>query len=223
MIRNFEVRGLRGADFEADNGLPTATRNAMTLAKTPKEKKDEYTEGEVQCAFCNDLFPVDDSLELRCSHDYCSDCVKQMMLGASEQESNYRLRCCDHAIPLDKASSVLNETEVEAYQDAEVEYASKDRVYCSNPRCGKFVPHTAYDEGGDGGLCTKCNQITCVKCKAKSHDGECSEDNSMQETLALLKKKGGQRCPNCKTAIEKTHGCNHMTLVMPFLPQRVHN
>lgn len=57
---------------------------------------------------------------------------------------------------------------------------------------------------GDGVVaCPKCGTDYCIECGNFKHEGLCPPP---AETLKWLDKKT-KRCPKCKTAIEKNHGC----------------
>ena len=53
---------------------------------------------------------------------------------------------------------------------------------------------------------------TCSFCKGASHNGlECPKDEATKTVLAVARQAGWTRCYQCRTMIELTHGCYHMT------------
>lgn len=61
--------------------------------------------------------------------------------------------------------------------------------------------------------CPKCSAAICLQCVHLAHedDHECSRDDDMspelEEALAALRTK---RCPKCRAAVRKSHGCSQM-------------
>lgn len=73
---------------------------------------------------------------------------------------------------------------------------------CANPDCRGFVDDTW--------ICNLCEQTTCRKCfelEQKDESHTCLPENI--ETANLLR-KDSKPCPNCKTLIFKTEGCDQM-------------
>jgi hypothetical protein len=87
-------------------------------------------------------------------------------------------------------------------------------AYCPTPDCPQI-----YRLGPAGTVrqCSECLAHVCTFCKIEWHEGlSCSEiqeyhDPETRENVGLMKKLGIKPCPKCKTLLEKTMGCNHMT------------
>lgn len=116
--------------------------------------------------------------------------------------------CCKRILPLNLVSTQLGAAFVKQYQLFELELLTPNPLYCSNRKCGAFVPPQKIH--GDVGVCT-CRVRTCRHCRAREHPGSlCVEDEETQKVEAMGKKKGWKHCPNCGHLIEKTAGCLHM-------------
>lgn len=163
-----------------------------------------------ECVACSNLFPHDRTIQLPCKHFYCVACSKQLFKNAIKDQEAYPPRCCRQNIPPAIVQPHMSKKEQQAFNDAVIEWNTSNRVYCSNKRCGKFVPPGSYDMEGSRAGCQKCGTRTCVHCKGNAHAGECSEDPAMKQTLALAKKQGWQQCSNCSSVVELTIGCYHM-------------
>jgi ariadne-1 len=65
---------------------------------------------------------------------------------------------------------------------------------------------------GSGVVVCQCLKQYCLKCGNFSHPG--SVCPPPKKTVVWLEKHSKQ-CPNCKEAIQKRSGCNHMTCAPP--------
>jgi hypothetical protein len=146
----------------------------------------------------------------QCGHEFCLDCTRQMFLGAIKDEELYPPRCCGNVVPPGVAMRVLNYKELRSFSERALEWTSKDRVYCADPTCSKFIPPFAIDN--DHGTCHECHQQTHLPCRSLIHTGvDCPLDETLPIVLRIGEAEGWKRCPNCRTMIELQRGCNHMT------------
>jgi hypothetical protein len=58
--------------------------------------------------------------------------------------------------------------------------------------------------------CPMCSTVTCTKCRAVDHSGECSGLDLDPALIELLKKWRIKRCPKCRTGVRKVYGCTHV-------------
>ena len=139
------------------------------------------------------------------------DCLKDVFTRATTDESLFPPRCCRQEIPFDLVGNLLCEKEIQAFNTAVVEFTTHDRTYCSNQSCGKFVLPESINNETSRAECRLCDTATCFLCKRAFHDGDCTPDDTLELTLYLAKEEGWQQCPECKTMIELTIGCYHIT------------
>jgi hypothetical protein len=124
--------------------------------------------------------------------------------------SGLTARCCREDIPLKLIRQELSDEELRKFREAEIEFNTADRTYCSNVRCGKFIPLTNISSGG--AICGRCGSTTCTMCSSPYHeDEECPADPTLQANLSLAHAQGWQRCYSCRAMVEPDHGCNYMT------------
>ncbi|PLN80222.1 hypothetical protein BDW42DRAFT_194653 [Aspergillus taichungensis] len=108
------------------------------------------------------------------------------------------------------ALRVLNYEELREFSERALGYTTKDRVYCADPTCSKFIPPFAIDD--DHGTCPVCQQKTHLPCRSLEHPGvDCPMDETLQHVLAMANAANWQRCFHCRTMVKLQHGCNHMT------------
>lgn len=173
---------------------------------SPQQARAMITE----CVSCLEQFETSGTFFSDCGHGFCLDCTRQMFLGAIRDEELYPPRCCGHVIPPGTALRVLNYEELREFSDRALEYTAKDRVYCADPICSKFLPPFAID--GDHGTCPACQQKTHLPCRSLEHpDVDCPMDETLQHVLTMANAANWQRCFHCRTMVELQHGCNHMT------------
>ncbi|KAI7976823.1 hypothetical protein EIK77_010054 [Talaromyces pinophilus] len=145
-----------------------------------------------------------------CNHSYCHICIRDLFLGAMRDEELYPPRCCAEPFPAEIASQVLNNKELENFNQKATEYTAKKRVYCAEPGCSSFIPQSSIQ--GDIGKCPGCQKETHLPCGALVHPGvDCPLDSTLQNVLSMANTQGWQRCYGCRATVELYHGCNHMT------------
>ncbi len=166
-----------------------------------------------------------------CSHVWCRTCLQQVFDLAAKNESNYPIRCCEAtpAIALDHVGVValLGTDLILAVQARLVEYATKNRIYCHDPRCSSFIAPDAINERQ--ATCAECHKITCMRCKEDFHEGECKAKSDKDESENQNEKSfekwqtdnGTATCRTCHRVIIISHGCNHMRWVDSFLMMQI--
>ena len=73
--------------------------------------------------------------------------------------------------------------------------------------CGKYI---VGDPDSKIVVC-ECGTKICFLCRNEDHPKRSCEDMLDKGYKDYLKQKGVQRCPKCKSGVEKDYGCNHMT------------
>lgn len=150
-----------------------------------------------------------EAIRVPCGDIYCSNCLKAIFLHATKDQILFPPRCCRQEISLDLAAPTMSSEEVEMFHNAQIEFATTNRTYCSNTNCGKFILPALV--GHDRATCSHCGTSTCIHCKGTSHFDECPNDDDLQATLALAQEQGWRRCHLCGAIVELAQGCNHIT------------
>ncbi|KAJ5332483.1 uncharacterized protein N7506_006266 [Penicillium brevicompactum] len=108
------------------------------------------------------------------------------------------------------AMQVLNYQELRAFSERALEWTAKDRVYCADPTCSAFIP--AFHIKDEHGTCPKCRKKTHLPCRSLAHPAvDCPMDENLPAVLEIAEAEGWKRCPHCRTMVELSRGCNHMT------------
>jgi len=197
------IVGSSDDETEAGPSMTYADRQADTLKKLSMM---------FQCVACTERVPRTNMVTAKCGHRYCADCAKNLFMRSTKDEEIYPPRCCKQPIPLALVARHMDTDELAAFQLATVEYATRDRVYCSNLACGSFIVPDRIDTSMQRADCPKCGTETCSRCLSSYHgDTACPDDPSMRETRELALSEGWQTCNACHRIVQLRTGCNHMT------------
>jgi IBR domain, a half RING-finger domain len=133
-----------------------------------------------------------------------------------QTESMFPPKCCLTEIPLKDILTALNEPQKELYKSKAAEYSLKpeSRWYCPNAKCGKWIPPGKLHKLRIlGARCPGCYTRICGYCRGTSHeDGvDCPEDFGLEATIEEAERQGWRRCYKCRTLVELTVGCRHIT------------
>lgn len=184
---------------------------SMTYAERQADALDKLAR-EVQCVCCREGLSSGLAITVPCGDKYCPDCLKQLFILAIKDETRMPVRCHRQPIPLPLVSRHLSDEELEAFKLAELEFATENRIYCSNRDCNRFIPPQQLDPGTNNASCEHCYHVTCGICKNSGHVGnDCPDDPALRETRELAHTMGWKSCYRCGSLVILRTGCNHMT------------
>ncbi|PSN73813.1 hypothetical protein BS50DRAFT_510334 [Corynespora cassiicola Philippines] len=202
---------MRSNDGLYDDPNPSQAGPSMTYAERQTNVLGKLASDTHECIGCSETFRFIDFFELECRHKYCGACLKRVIMRAVAEKDLAWLppRCCGTSIPNASIIRLLDQEELNDFQDAQVEKETSNKTYCSNPNCCRFIlpQHIVAGEA----TCSNCQTKTCSMCKNASHEDDCPADPNLQATLSLGAQRGWQRCFSCRTLVEINLGCNHMT------------
>jgi hypothetical protein len=223
------------------NGLNTRARARRLGLSVPSSRcaqvvtTTKSADNKPQCVVCMENDAVSKLTRLKCKHYFCAGCLKEMFLRAMKDETEMPPKCCSRQIPAksvynpSKKISIFRHQELEKYNQKKLEYATADRVYCCDIKCGIFIAPKFIKDGV--ATCTPysgnrkgCKVKTCARCKKPAHinDLDCSNKDTATAALEeLAKKHGWRQCVRCKMMVELRTGCYHITYVF-LLPMIVH-
>ncbi|KAI9730922.1 MAG: hypothetical protein M1818_007996 [Claussenomyces sp. TS43310] len=164
---------------------------------------------KVECSVCGESVYPHFSVRLGCGDVYCKPCLKSFFLRVAKDESLFPPKCHRQPIHVSAIEADFSVEELTAYRNAELEFTSTDRVYCTNPECAKFIPMP--QRTPDRASCEACSAETCMHCKALAHDEECPADGARQTLVNFADEQGWKPCFGCGEMVCRYEGCDHMT------------
>jgi hypothetical protein len=164
---------------------------------------------------CEEFDQSNPSRSLPCGHSYCNTCLRVMVNQATTDESRMPPRCCTQPIPSDVVQSLfITDEQKDAFLRKVVEFSvpCEYRVFCTNRRCGEFIPPRHHPKHPFVAVCTKCKIHVCTLCRRDAHGigNDCPQDTELEAVLRLGESSGWRRCYKCKTLVELSYGCTHM-------------
>lgn len=190
---------------------PSPTKNGAKNANV-KQKKFE-------CSACGDNVLAGAAWTAPCNHHYCVECLENLHRLSLTDETLYPPKCCRLEMPWNDVRPRINPQLARSFEGKkeELDTDAGRRTYCSSAASARFIGPSNIK--GDRATCPQCSRVTCTMCKAAYHGGDCPADESLRQTLQLAANQGWKRCTRCRTVVELTHGCNHITYVFFSLPQ----
>ncbi|KAG9661914.1 hypothetical protein KCU95_g3701, partial [Aureobasidium melanogenum] len=165
------------------------------------------------CEACLERLPRSETLPAPCGDRYCTGCTTTLFEHATRDEAMYPPRCCGQTIPLDSVRSIITSELAVTFAKKAMEFDTTNRTYCSNSACNQFIPNDRIND--DVAVCDACNHRTCSICKGNAHHDDCPEDETTQLALQLGDTQQWQRCNDCRSLVERSAGCNHITVYQP--------
>ncbi|KAK0195145.1 hypothetical protein F5146DRAFT_1132557 [Armillaria mellea] len=183
---------------------------------------DDEQAGDDACPVC--WCEVTNPITLNCGHSYCKECLQHMLLTTNSASPS--LRCvkevddhpCNEYVKVGIIRKLLSPEQerhlLEVAFLAHIHGRPEEFKYCPTPDC-----HVVYRPANEGTVlvCPSCWGKICAFCHVQSHEGlTCKghRENMEGGYEAFQRWKtehGAKECPSCKTVIEKSGGCNHMT------------
>ena len=177
-------------------------------AKNTSVKQEEF-----ECLVCGDHVLAGEAWTAPCNHHYCISCLEDFHRASLADQTLYPPKCCHLEMPWNDVKPRIDH-QLEKTFEGKTEELNTDagrRTYCSNVACARFIAPSNIQ--GDLATCSACSKVTCTMCKAASHEGDCPADETLRQALQLASKQGWKRCTKCRSIVELTQGCNHITYV----------
>lgn len=213
-------------------------QKALRLARVAVGIVSFHAEGEElteSCSICCEEKLSSMMLTIKCSHKFCSHCMKTYVEG-KVQSTQVPIRCpqlrCKYCISASECRSFLTVTSYESLERAlaEANVLNSNKIYCPYPSCSVLLdPHKCLSTRASSSSqsdnscveCPVCQRFICVDCGVPWHSSmTCEEyqnlpleerDASDLTLHRLAQNKRWRRCQQCRRMIELAHGCYHMT------------
>lgn len=166
-----------------------------------------------ECAVCSEEVRDGRIVRGTCGHDYCPDCISNLVETCIRDESLYPPRCCKQPLAYSTFVSYLSLSVRKSFElkQVELDVPATSRIYCPRPTCSAFVgsSQTIFSSYV---ACGKCATYICTRCRQPAHPGTlCSENSAIKAVRELARVNQWQTCPGCKTIVELSTGCYHIT------------
>ncbi|KAL2474749.1 RING/U-box superfamily protein [Abeliophyllum distichum] len=187
------------------------------------------------CAICCEEKLTSMMVTIKCSHKFCSYCMKTYVEGKLHS-TQVPIRCpqlrCKYCISIAECRSFLPVSSYESLEQAlaEANILNSDKIYCPYPNCSVLLdPHDCLPTRASSSSqshnscveCPVCQRFICAYCGVPWHSSMTCEEyqnlpleerDACDLSLHLLaQNKRWRRCQQCRRMIELTHGCYHMT------------
>ncbi|KAI6110951.1 hypothetical protein EV401DRAFT_1991020 [Pisolithus croceorrhizus] len=213
--------------FFLDNLSDTSLMEDPESDLESDEEEEEEEEEEFDCGVCFEPVPVSLGVYLDpCRHAVCGSCITGHVC-AKISERRFPVFCplCmvdpENINPSPVPDTIVQRLELTDEEHkiwVELEMAQfAVQIQCH--RCGRSAFADKDDHNSvDQITCpfSDCNHIWCKNCQRTIlSDGPKHSCDGSSEFKHLVKQMGWKHCPNCKAAVQKMGGCNHMTCATP--------
>ncbi|KFY13531.1 hypothetical protein V492_03200 [Pseudogymnoascus sp. VKM F-4246] len=205
--QQLENENLRFSDHDLAYGFnPNAEQSESSTGHKPAKVASVTT----LCEACRDDKNLEDISSAPCGHEYCHDCLLNLVKTAVKDDSLFPPRCCRQPIPFKAFHTFLTPELSKAFVNKEDEFDTLDKTYCSVPTCSAFI--VSGNVACNVGTCHQCGSKTCIRCKAAAHGKKkCKQNPALEQVWDIVIANGWQRCYKCSSFIELNRGCNHIT------------
>ncbi|XP_052188200.1 E3 ubiquitin-protein ligase RSL1-like isoform X2 [Diospyros lotus] len=162
---------------------------------------------------------------ISCSHSFCYNCTSKHIIAKIQDNIN-KIPCpgvdCKTQLDFDACRRIIPKHILVQWDESLCKslIPESQKLYCPFRDCSSMLVN---DSGNVINQidCPACRRSICARCRVPWHlEFTCKEfrklsakrkgkDDAMVKELA--KKKSWRKCSNCKTYVEKTEGCVHMT------------
>ncbi|OVA08011.1 zinc finger protein [Macleaya cordata] len=227
-LESFSLKLVPAGDLERPLQLAQVAIGVVSLSAS----RDGLTEN---CPICCEEKPPSMMITMKCSHKFCSHCMKTYVDGKL-QTSQVPIRCpqlkCKYYISASECRSFLPVTCFVSLEKALIEanILYSEKIYCPFPNCSVLLnplqclsTRASSSSQTDTSCieCPDCQRFICVDCGVPWHSSmSCEEYQNLpiEERDAgdltlhrLAQNKKWRRCQQCRRMIELTQGCYHMT------------
>ncbi|KAL3616745.1 hypothetical protein CASFOL_039139 [Castilleja foliolosa] len=189
----------------------------IIISSPHTEDDDSSTE---TCPICCDEKLSSMMLTIKCSHRFCSHCMKTYVEGKVES-GHVPIKCpelnCKYRILASECDSFLPVSSYESLERVVDVLGSNNMIYCPYPGCSVLLD--LLECSSDCMECRGCGGFVCVECEVPWHASmTCEEYRDLEAEeredgsgLTLGRDKRWRRCRMCRRMIELARGSYHMS------------
>ena len=174
------------------------------------------------CPICID--EISHAEQLGCGHTYCSGCLRHYLESAPHTKT-FPLACigdeggCKVPISIPQIRRFLQpqvfQALVEVAFRSYLDQHAQELKFCTTPDCQQIYRHSP-----DRRIlqCPSCFSTICSACNEEAHEGMTCQERRLHKDPAEQDRlfnewvsENGKRCPECRSVVEKSGGCNHIT------------
>lgn len=173
------------------------------------------------CTIC--WTEAENPIKTGCGHTYCLGCFETLCISATTSDSEVLVKCAGGS---DKCATVFGVPELQEHLSSAAFEELLERSFTSymrhNPHLVRYCPSAGcgyiyrVSDTAESQTCPNCLSPVCTGCHAQHNGMTCADYQDITTgriaALEQLKLEDNIRdCPKCKTLIQKTDGCNHIT------------
>jgi len=181
------------------------------------------------CPVCLDEYSVSEQFVFAsCQHAFCRDCASQYLQHAIEEREAFPVVCPGFGCMVEVSQtdwelSGCSAAELAALEQWGLEHAlmANDGSEMWRPCLGNDCSNGVFwspDAGVQRWVCTGCNTVSCLACKAAWHENLSCAEYKLQSTESgpddglegLISSGAVRSCPHCGVPTARTEGCNHI-------------
>ncbi|CAG8625519.1 11597_t:CDS:2 [Ambispora gerdemannii] len=158
-----------------------------------------------------------------CGHkDACNSCICNYIEAELKNKATIEILCprhkCDAQLTYQDVKRLASNEIFERYDSLLLRHSIRKLEnfrWCKNPECGSGQEHTTGDDEPIM-TCNACRSKSCFTHDVPWHENHtCAEFAEKIETVQTAANQAyhdrwTKKCPECKMAIEKNKGCDHM-------------
>ena len=197
-------------------------KSKIMIPNKEEIKESEIIEVEIPnqeinvCTICYEPFPEDPLLLNKIPHHFCSSCLISYVQQKVFSNQILEIKCpddCGHIYTDDQIHLILatrNDTFAKYLKFKNIAKISQDPNvrWCVKAECEGYMTG---EKSSKKLTCPICQQDMCFLCRNAWHEGLSCEQAMNSEFKRYMERVEVKLCPKCKSKIEKSEGCNHMT------------
>ncbi|KZS89212.1 hypothetical protein SISNIDRAFT_527526 [Sistotremastrum niveocremeum HHB9708] len=226
-------------DFDGDVGQQLQVlnedeaRRASPVQILPEEEPEVLADTpKFSCNVCLDEHPLEDVAVVEgCGHEFCRDCMKDF-IESKLSDGQYPVMCpiCQASRDIGAPRGYVGRYLIDQLGFTQEQYnkwieleLNQHSMTLECRRCGtsSLVSREDYITA-EIFHCpsSECDHVWCKRCGKTIEAAEDDADDDVShscdgstEFARLMSHSGWKACPGCETPIEKTEGCNHITIL----------